>query len=83
MEGTSQAVVDSFDQWKVPAGLSLFLKSENIPALLYLRKGPEFRPSAIFNLFRRHTRLGTDLKLQKGLYSGPSPTNNALFVFFP
>jgi hypothetical protein len=83
VEGTSQAVLDSFDPRKVPAGLSLFLKSGNIPALLYLRKGPEYRPSAIFNLFRPHTRLGTDLKLQKGLYSGPSPKHNALFVFFP
>ncbi len=73
VEGASQAVLDSFDQWKVPASLSLFLKSENIPALLYLRKGPVHRPSAIFNLFPRRTRLGTDLKLQKGLYSGPSP----------
>jgi hypothetical protein len=87
VEGTSQAVLDSFDEWKVPASqpasLSLFLKSENIPALLYLRKGPEYRPSAIFNLFPRHTRLGTDLKLQKGLYSAPSPIHNApFFVFF-
>jgi hypothetical protein len=59
VDGTSQAVLDSFDQWKVPAGLSLFLKSGNIPALLYLRKGPEYMPSTIFNLFGRHTRLGT------------------------
>jgi hypothetical protein len=28
-------------QWKVPASLSLFLKCEKIPALLYLEKGPE------------------------------------------
>jgi hypothetical protein len=34
-----------FLQWKkVPASLSLFLKSEKIPFLLYLGKGPEYRP---------------------------------------
>jgi hypothetical protein len=31
-------------RWKVSASLSLFLKSENIPALLYIGKGPEYRP---------------------------------------
>jgi hypothetical protein len=31
----------SSDQWKVPASLSLFLKSEKIPDLLYVGKGPE------------------------------------------
>jgi hypothetical protein len=36
----SQALLGSSDQWKVPASLSLFLKSEKIPALLYLGKGP-------------------------------------------
>jgi hypothetical protein len=50
VEGTSQAVLRSPDPWKVPASLSLFLKSEKIPALLYVGKGPEhwslraFRP---------------------------------------
>ncbi len=29
--------------WKVPASLSLFLKSENNPAPLYVGKGPEYR----------------------------------------
>ncbi len=42
MEGTSQAVLGSSDQWKGLTSLSLFLKSEKIPALLYLRKGPEY-----------------------------------------
>jgi len=36
MEGTSQAVLGSSDHWKEPASLSLFLKSENISALLYV-----------------------------------------------
>jgi hypothetical protein len=42
-EGTSQDVLGSSDQRKVPASLSLFLKSEKIPALLYLGKGPQQR----------------------------------------
>jgi len=36
VESTSQAVLGSSHQPKVPASLSLFLKSEKIPALLYL-----------------------------------------------
>jgi hypothetical protein len=31
-------------QWKVPASLSLFLKSEKIPALLCIGRGPTYRP---------------------------------------
>jgi hypothetical protein len=30
--------------WKVPISLSLFIKSEKIPALLYVGKGREYRP---------------------------------------
>ncbi len=44
MEGTSQAVLGSSDEWKVPASLSVFLKSEKNSALLYIGKGPEYRP---------------------------------------
>jgi hypothetical protein len=43
VEGTSQAILGSSDQRKLPANLSLFLKSEKIPSLLYLGKGPEYR----------------------------------------
>jgi hypothetical protein len=32
------------EERKVPASLSLFLKREKIPALLYIGKGPEYRP---------------------------------------
>jgi hypothetical protein len=64
VEGTSQAVLGSSNQLKVPTSLPLFLKSEKIPALLSLGKGPKYRPLRV---------LGTDLKSQKGLYSGPSP----------
>jgi len=38
-------------RWKVTASLSLFLKSEKIPALLYIGKGPEYRPFLNFDLF--------------------------------
>jgi hypothetical protein len=44
VEGTSQALLRSSDQQKVPANLSLFLQSEKIPALLYIGKGPQYRP---------------------------------------
>jgi hypothetical protein len=61
-------------RWKVTASLSLFLKSEKFPALLYIGKGPEYRP---FREFRPvPLALGTDLKSWKGLYSSPSPIQN-------
>jgi hypothetical protein len=44
VEGTSQAILGSSDQWNVPASLSLFLKSGKIPPLLYKGKGPKYRP---------------------------------------
>jgi hypothetical protein len=47
VEGTSQAVLESSDQGKVPDSLSLFLQSEKIPALLYV-EGPEYRPLGDF-----------------------------------
>ncbi len=31
-------------RWKAPASLSLFVKSEKIPALLYIGRGPTNRP---------------------------------------
>jgi hypothetical protein len=42
MEGIAR-LLGSSDQQKVPAGLSLFLESEKIPALFNVRKGPEYR----------------------------------------
>jgi hypothetical protein len=64
-EGTSQPVTIS-KKWK------------KIPALLYVGKGPEYRP---FRDFRPvplayRPRSGTDLKSQKGLYSAPSQRQN-------
>jgi hypothetical protein len=43
VKGISQAVLGSSDQRKVPTSLSLFLKSEKIPALLYEGERPEFK----------------------------------------
>jgi hypothetical protein len=43
VEGTSQAGLGSSDQRKVPASLSLFLKGEKIPELLYVGKRPTLR----------------------------------------
>jgi hypothetical protein len=48
VEGTSQAVLGSSGQWKVPASLSLGLRREKIPALLYIGKGHEDRPFCDF-----------------------------------
>jgi hypothetical protein len=44
VESTSQAILGSSDQRNIAASLSLFLKSEKIPALLYEGKGPKYRP---------------------------------------
>ncbi len=48
VEGTSHVGLGSSDQRKVPASLSPFLKSEKIPALLYIGKGPEYKPFCDF-----------------------------------
>ncbi len=67
VEGTSQAVVGSSDQRKVPASLSLFLKSEKISALLYVGKGPQYRPFRDFRpvplAYRLHERACTQALL--------------------
>jgi hypothetical protein len=62
------AVLGSSDQRKVLAILSLFLNSEKIPALLYIRKGPEYRPSNNFQpdpsaYISNHTRACTQALL--------------------
>jgi hypothetical protein len=66
VEGTSQAVLGSSDQRNVPASLSLFLKSEKIPALLYEGKGPKTGPLVIFDLFPRPTVLGHRSQITEG-----------------
>ncbi len=54
------AVLGSSDERKVPASLSLFLKSEKIPALLQAGKGRDLStgPSVFFDLFPQPTSLG-------------------------
>jgi hypothetical protein len=68
VEGTSLAVLGSSDQRKVPASLSLFLKSEKIPALLYPGKG---RRSVIFDLFPRLIGLRHKSQITEGPVLGP------------
>jgi hypothetical protein len=71
VESTSQTLLGSSDQEKVPASLSLFLKYEKIPALLYIGKGQEYRPFHDSQPFTSAYRPGgTDLKLWEGLYAG-------------
>ncbi len=43
-----------FSGGRLPASLSLFLKSEKIPALLYVGKGPEYRPFSYPSCFSIH-----------------------------
>ncbi len=73
VEDTSETVLGSSDQRKVRASLlSLFLKSEKIPALLYVGKGPEYRP--FHDLFSRPAGLGHMSQIS---YVGPSPIHNS------
>jgi hypothetical protein len=44
LQWTVPAKLGSSDQLKVLASLSLFLKSEKIPDLLYVGRGPQYRP---------------------------------------
>jgi hypothetical protein len=96
MESTSQAILASSDQRKVPASMSLFVKSGKISPLLYIGKGPEYRPlwdfrpqgrvctrpfSRPFRDFRPvNSASGTDFKSGKGLHSCPSPVLNVILL---
>jgi hypothetical protein len=74
VEGTSQTVLGSSDQEKVPASLSLFLKSEKIPALLYIGKGPEYMPFDGFRPFTSAYRPGGGRdQIMEGPVSRPFP----------
>jgi hypothetical protein len=66
VEGTSQAVLGSYDQSKVPPSLSLFLKSEKIPALVYIGKGPEYRRFCDFRPVPWAYQLGHISQIAKG-----------------
>jgi hypothetical protein len=75
VEGISQAVLGSSDQQKVPASLSLFIKSEKNPSSALCRKRTRVQalPWLVTCSLSGVPGSGTDRKLQKGLYSGPSP----------
>jgi hypothetical protein len=66
VEVSSQAVLGSPDQRKVPASLSLFLKSEKIPALVCVGKGFEYRPFHDFQPVPSPTGLGHRSQILKG-----------------
>jgi hypothetical protein len=66
VKGTSKAVLGSSDQRKVPASLSLFLKSEKIPALLYIGNGPEYRPFSDFRPVPQPTGFGHRSQITEG-----------------
>jgi hypothetical protein len=80
VEGTSQVVLGSSDQRKVPASLSLFPKKSKNPssALRGIRTWVQALPwfeTCSFGLLTS----GTDLKSRKGQYfSSPSPIHNNL-----
>jgi hypothetical protein len=66
VEGTSQDIPGSSGHRKVLAGLSLFLKSEKIPALIYEEKDLSTGPSVIFDLFPRPISLGHRSEITEG-----------------
>ncbi len=70
VEGTTQAVLGSSDQRKVPASLSLFLKSEKVPALLSLGKWPEYRPFSYTQCICRKIRFMLLKMKEVGLTKG-------------
>ncbi len=63
--GSSAWLIPS-DQRKVLASLSLFLKSEKIPALLYVGKEPECRPFHDFQPVPSATGLGHRSQITEG-----------------
>ncbi len=79
VEGTSQALLGSSDQRMVPASLSLFLKSEKLPAL----KRTQVQALPWFSTYSLGLPAsGTHLKSRKGLYSGPSPVQNSIHILY-
>jgi hypothetical protein len=68
----------SSDQRKISTSLSLFLKSEKIPALLYVGKGHKYRPFVFFDLFPQPTGLWHRSQITE---AGPSPIRNLLVPY--
>jgi hypothetical protein len=66
VEGTSQAILGSSDQWNLRASQSLFLNSEKIPALLYRGKTPRVQAPLWFSTCSPSVLASaTDLKSQR------------------
>jgi hypothetical protein len=67
VEGTSQAVLGSSDQRKVPASLSLFLKGKRKTQLCFTEeKDLSIGPSVIFDLFPWPTGLRHRSEITEG-----------------
>jgi hypothetical protein len=73
VEGTSQAVLESSDQRKVPASLSLFLKSEKSQLCFMKVKDLSIGPSMIFDLFLRLIGLRPSFQITEGPVLMPVP----------
>ncbi len=84
MEGTSEAILGSSDQRNLSGSVSLFLKSEKISALLYVRKGLEDTPFHDFDLYPRPAGLGHRSQIMEGLrpfsysFDSSSSSNNEI-----
>jgi hypothetical protein len=68
----------SSDQQKVRASLSLFLKNEKIPALLYGGKRPEYRLFRNFQPVPLAYWPPAQISNHGRLYAGPSPIHEDL-----
>jgi hypothetical protein len=66
VKGTSQVVLGSSDHRKVPAILSLFLKSEKSQLCFTQEKDLITGPSIIFDLFPRPIELGHRSQIMEG-----------------
>ncbi len=83
MEGTSQAVLGSSDQRKVPPSLPLFLKSEKIPALFNGGKGPKYRPFRDFRPVPSAYRPGAQISNHRRVCTSPIPAEPEAKRRFP
>jgi hypothetical protein len=77
VEGTSQTVLGSSNHPKVPPAVTISKQYKNLSSALH-RKGILVQVLLWFlTCSLGLLALGTDLKSRKGLYSGPSPIQNA------
>jgi hypothetical protein len=81
LECTSQAVLGSSYQRKVPASVPLFLKKWKNPSFALRRKRTRVQAPPWFWICSLGLLAwGTDLKSQKGLYSHPSPKHRGRLI---